>query len=181
MAVYLLRIIEQSRQIKQNIQKVGDVMVPAVTTDLGGLASNRLKGKRVLVVDAEEPMRESAHALLEKLGCEVETAPSGQEALNLARVSLNHYDAIISDVKLPDMKGYDAYRQLHEAQPGARMILMAGFGYDGGHTLCKARMDGLQFVLYKPFLVNQLVNALDGPPPSAAPRPQVEPDVVQVS
>jgi CheY-like chemotaxis protein len=181
MADHLRRIIEQVRLIKQNIQKVGDVMVPAVTTDLTGIASNRLKGKHVLVVDAEEPMRESAHTLLEKLGCVVETAPSGQEALNLARVSQSHYDAIISDVKLPDMKGYDAYRQLRDAQPSARMVLMAGFGYDGGHTLVKARMDGLRFVLYKPFLVNQLVATLDGPEPPPIPRPVHEPDVVQVS
>jgi CheY-like chemotaxis protein len=183
MAERLRRIIEQARVIKQNITKVGDVMVPAVTTDLSGLPSNRLKGKRVLVVDAEEPMRHSAHGILEKLGCEVETAPSGQEAVDLARVGQNHYDAIISDIQLPDMKGYDAYRQLHEAQPNARMILMAGFGYDCGHTLVKARRDGLQFVLYKPFLVNQLVAALDGPAPSqaAVPTTTLEPDVIQVS
>jgi CheY-like chemotaxis protein len=181
MADHLRRIIDQARLIKQNIQRVGADLVPTVTTDLSGLSSNRLKGRRVLVVDAEEPMRQSAHAILEKLGCVVETAPSGQEALNLARLSQNHYDAIISDIKLPDMKGYDAYRQLRDAQPNARMILMAEFGYDGGHTLVKARMDGLRFVLYKPFLVNQLVHALDGPEPPPIPHAAPEPDVIQVS
>src|SRR5262249_10790068 len=42
MADHLRRIIGQARQIKQNIQKVGDHMVPAVTTDICGMASNRL-------------------------------------------------------------------------------------------------------------------------------------------
>ena len=164
MAVHLLGIIEQARLIKQNIQKVGDVLAPAPTaTAIDGLSPARLKGKRVLVVDAEEHMRQSAHAILEKLGCEVETAPTAKEALRLAAVS--SYDAVIIDVKPPDMKGYEAYRQLRDAQPRTRMILMAGFGYDGGHTLVKAKQDGLRFVLYKPFLVNQLVAALDGPEP----------------
>ncbi|MFL5340045.1 MAG: response regulator [Gemmataceae bacterium] len=167
MAVHLLSIIEQARLIKQNILKVGDVLAPAQpVAAIDGLLPTRLKGKRVLVLDADEHMRKSAHAILEKLGCEVETAPTAKEALQLAHVS--SYDAIISDVKPADMKGYEAYRQLRDAQPKARMILMAGFGYDGGHTLVKAKQDGLRFVLYKPFLVNQLVAALDGPEPPAS-------------
>jgi len=43
--------------------------------------------------------------------------------------------------------------------------MMAEFGYDGDHTLVKCRQAGLKFVLFKPFLVNQLVNALEGPEP----------------
>jgi len=164
MTDHLRRIIDQARQIKQGILKVGDDLAPIqVNSAIDGLSPTRLKGRRVLVVDSEEHMRQSAHATLEKLGCDVETAATGKEALQLAAVS--NYDAVICDIKLPDMKGYDAYRQLRDAQPKARMILMAGFGYDGGHTLVKAKQDGLRFVLFKPFLVNQLVGALDGPEP----------------
>jgi len=50
--------------------------------------------------------------------------------------------------------------------------MMAGFGYDGGHNLVKARQAGLKFVLFKPFLVNQLVTAIDGPEPPCRPMPQ---------
>ena len=132
----------------------------------------------MLVVDADEQMRRSAHLILEKLGCVVETAPTATAALEIAAVSTYH--AIICDIVLPDMKGYEAYRRLRDAQPKARMILMAGFGYDGGHTLVKARQDGLRFVLYKPFLVNQLVQALESPePPAPKPAPQAE--VIQAS
>jgi CheY-like chemotaxis protein len=179
MAEYLHRIIDEARLIKQNIQKVGDdlVRVPAALP-IDGLSPIRLRGKHVLVVDADEQMRRSAHLILERLGCVVETAPTAKAALEIAAVS--DYDAVICDVILPDMKGYEAYRRLREAQPKARMILMAGFGYDGGHTVVKARQDGLRFVLYKPFLVNQLVNALECPEPPA-PKPTPEPEVIQAS
>ncbi|MFO0865369.1 MAG: hypothetical protein U0744_12085 [Gemmataceae bacterium] len=52
------------------------------------------------------------------------------------------------------------------------MILMTGFGYDPHHSLVKARQDGLRFVLYKPFRVEQLLAALQTPEteaPSPAP------------
>ena len=58
------------------------------------------------------------------------------------------------------MAGYEIFRALREAQPNARVILMTGFGYDPGHSLVKARQDGLRHVLYKPFRVDQLRDAL---------------------
>jgi DNA-binding NtrC family response regulator len=41
------------------------------------------------------------------------------------------------------------------------MVLMTGFGYDPGHSIVKARQAGLQHVLYKPFRLDQLVNAVE--------------------
>jgi two-component system, sensor histidine kinase SagS len=168
MAENLRKIIEQARLIKANIQKVGDNLGPVVSSSaIDGLSPTRLKGKRVLMVDAEQEMRQAAHTVLEKLGCEVETAPTATQGLMLAREC--DYQAVMVDITPPDMKGYDAYIQFRDAQPKARMIMMAGFGYDGGHNLVKARQAGLKFVLFKPFLVNQLVAAIDGPEPPARP------------
>lgn len=171
MAENLRKVIEQARMIKANIQKVGDNLAPGagLAAAIDGLSPFRLKGKRVLVVDPEQEMRQAAHTVLEKLGCEVETAPTATQGLMLARET--DYHAVMVDISPPDMKGYDAYTQFREAQPNARMIMMAGFGYDGGHNLVKARQAGLKFVLFKPFLVNQLVNALDGPEPPSRPVP----------
>ncbi len=61
------------------------------------------------------------------------------------------------------MSGYETYRRLREAQPKAQVILMTGYGYDPGHTLVKARQDGLKHVLFKPFRVDQLLTALATP------------------
>ena len=72
------------------------------------------------------------------------------------------------------MPGYDVYRQLREAQPQARVILMTSYGYDPSHTLVKARQDGLKYVLFKPFRVDQLLNALtfDGDGQASSPKPE---------
>ena len=90
----------------------------------------------------------------------METARTGNEALAMARVGA--YDAVLIDIRLPDLNGYDAFRQLSAAQAQARMVLMTSFGYDAGHSIVKARQEGLRFVLYKPFRIDQLIDALSG-------------------
>ena len=159
------RIIANARSIKESIQKVGEDIAPAC----GPLAfpssapPSRLN-LRVLVVDNDERVRRSAHSVLGRLGCIVETARDGQEALTMAKLS--SYDAMLADIRLPDISGYEVYRALRQAQPAANVILMTGYGYDAQHSLVKARQDGLKHVLYKPFRVDQLLAALqDCKPP----------------
>jgi CheY-like chemotaxis protein/GAF domain-containing protein len=154
------RIIVGARALKQCIQKVGEDMAPSHPA--GGSKEPpppSLKGLRVLVADNDDRVRRSAHGLLGRWGCIVETARDGQEALTMARLST--YDAILADIRLPDISGYEVYRRLRQAQPQARVILMTGYGYDPTHALVKARQDGLRLVLFKPFRVDQLRDALE--------------------
>jgi CheY-like chemotaxis protein/putative methionine-R-sulfoxide reductase with GAF domain len=154
----LRQILARARSIKQSIVSVGETIAPAQ----GQAPETRLKGMRILVVDGDDLVRKSAHALIGRFGGEVETARSGAEALAMAQAG--YYDAIMIDIRLPDLSGYDAYRRLREAQPRARMIMMTAFGYDASHSLVKARQDGLRCVLYKPFRADQLIDALTGTP-----------------
>ena len=133
-------------------------------------APSRLRGMRVLVVDNDERVRRAAHGLLGRLGCIVETARDGKEAQTMARLST--YDAMLADIRLPDLSGIDVYRALRQAQPKARVILMTAYGYDPSHSIVKARQEGLHAVLYKPFRVDQLLDALEKPQAApSAPRP----------
>jgi CheY-like chemotaxis protein len=170
----LQQILTAARTIKQSIQRVGEALAPADAGAVDGSTTARLKGLRVLVVDNDDRIRRSAHAYLGRFGCQVETARTGQEALAMARVGT--YDAILVDIRLPDLGGYEAYRQLRTAQPSARVVLMTAFGYDSGHAIVRARQDGLRFVLYKPFRTDQLIDAVAGASaagPAAAPQPQI--------
>lgn len=169
MADKLKKVMVNARLIKQSIQKVGEDLVPSAKPLAFQSAESpvRLKGQRVLVVDNDDRVRRSAHDILGRMGCVVETARDGNEAQTLAKVS--QYDAVLADIRLPDLTGYEVYRALRQAQPNARVILMTGFGYDPTHSLVKARQEGLRFVLYKPFRVEQLLSALESPePPQAA-------------
>lgn len=155
------QILASARAIKQCIQKVGEDLTATKTPARREADHPRLKGLRLLVADNDERVRRSAHTILGRFGCVVETARDGQEALTMARLST--YDAILVDIRLPDLSGYEAYRRLRQAQPQARVILMTVYGYDVSHSIVKCRQEGLRYVLFKPFRVDQLLDALEGP------------------
>jgi CheY-like chemotaxis protein/GAF domain-containing protein len=181
MAEKLRKILSAARSIRQSIMQVGENLAPASTMPLSYHApaepAPKLKGLRVLVVDNDERVRRSAHGILGRFGCIVETARDGQEALSMAR--LNPYDAMLADIRLPDLSGLDVYRELRQVQPAARVILMTGFGYDPSHSIVNARQEGLKFVLYKPFRVDQLIDCLQSPPPPIMAKPLVIPEPVK--
>ncbi len=161
----LQQILRNARDIKQVIQKVGQSMAPTEAQPPSARVEMRpaLVGRRVLVIDADESVRSAAHALLERYRCIVETAHDGSEAQFMVR-SLSadqHYDAIIADIRLPDMSGFDLLLKLQEMMERVPMALMTGFGYDPGHSIVKARQAGLQAVLYKPFRLDQLLETVE--------------------
>ena len=113
----LQRILRNARDIKQVIQKVGQTMTPAQAHPAGAQVEERpvLKGRRVLVADADENVRSAAHALLDRYGCTVETAHDGAEAVYMVRALRDEpYDVIIADIRLPDMNGYELMLKLQE-------------------------------------------------------------------
>ncbi|MEM9186133.1 MAG: response regulator [Planctomycetota bacterium] len=161
----LARILTNARDIKQVIQKVGQSMAPIEARPPSVCIEPRaaLVGKHVLVADADDTVRGAAHTLLERYRCIVETAHDGKEAIYMARNlrGSGGYDAIIADIRLPDMSGYELLLKLHEMNETAPLILMTGFGYDPGHSIVKARQAGLKAVLYKPFRLDQLLETVE--------------------
>jgi CheY-like chemotaxis protein len=163
----LQRVLRNARDIKQVIQKIGQKMAPAeaVPSSMQGGKRPKLVGARVLVVDADDTVRNDAHALLERYGCNVETAHAGGEAVFMVRnTGANaEYDVIIADIRLPDMTGFDLLMKLKENLDPVPLVLMNGFGYDPGHSIVKARQAGLhpKAILYKPFRLDQLLETVE--------------------
>ena len=158
----LKRILRNARDIKQMIQKVGQKMAPAQALPKPPeLQRPALAGRRALLVDEDSAVQKAAHDLLERYGCAVEVAPDGAQAIFMVRNS--GYDVVISDIRLPDMSGYDFMLKLRDSWnvDPLPLVLMTGFGYDPDHSLVKARQAGLQAVLYKPFRVDQLLNTVE--------------------
>jgi two-component system, sensor histidine kinase SagS len=157
----LQRILKHTRNIKQLIQKVGETFAPLPSHAPLMPRQQRplLRGKRILVVDADEGVRIAAHELLGRYGCEVETAHNAEEAFVMVRSF--HYDAVLADIRLPDMTGFDCFYQIKQIHEHLPVILMTGFGYDPAHSIVKARQHGLKSVLYKPFRLEQLLTEVE--------------------
>ncbi|MCA9258741.1 MAG: response regulator, partial [Planctomycetales bacterium] len=163
----LQSILRNTRDIKQVIQKVGKRMKPGQARPIGAPREQRplLDGRRVLVADADNSVRVAAHDLLERYGCIVETAHDGAEALCMVRAGRIDfpYDCIIADIRLPDMSGHQFMLRLRDVIGKTPLALMTGFGYDPGHSLVKARQEGLESwaILFKPFRLDQLLDAVE--------------------
>ncbi|RIK75020.1 MAG: two-component system response regulator [Planctomycetota bacterium] len=160
----LQKILRNARDIKRVIQRVGRTMAPVQAYPTAPAdAHPLLEGRRILVVDADESVRMAAHELLDRYRCYVETAHDGGEARKMVRSLApdQRYDVIISDIRLPDMTGYELLLKLREITDRVPLVLMTGFGWDRDHTIVKARREGLQYVLYKPFRLDQLVSAIE--------------------
>jgi two-component system, sensor histidine kinase SagS len=162
----LRHLLLRAREIRGLIQNVGATIAPEPHPGPEKPPLKLVKA-RLLVVDAEESIRRDAHNLLGREGATVETARDAHEAIALARQS--EYSAALVDIRLPDMDGYLSYSRLREVQPGLPIILMTGFGYDPNHSIVKARQEGLQTVLYKPFRADRLMEAVEQA--LRAPRP----------
>ncbi len=165
----LHRVLRNARDIKQVIQKIGQAMAPVEARPQCVRIEPRpaLVGKHILVVDADDTVRGAAHSLLERYHCNVETAHDGKEAIAMFRsfsqpgAQGGQYDAVIADIRMPDMNGYELLLELQKFMPNVPLILMTGFGYDPGHSIVKARQAGLKEVLYKPFRLDQLLETVE--------------------
>ena len=70
-------------------------------------------GRRILLVEDNELNREIAQAILEESGFTVETAPDGTDAVGMVRQAEEYYyDAVLMDVQMPVMDGYEATRTI---------------------------------------------------------------------
>lgn len=60
------------------------------------------------------------------LGCRVETASSGEEALSMIRET--RFDLVLSDIKMPGMGGAELLRQIRALKQGIAVIMMTAYG-----------------------------------------------------
>lgn len=119
-----------------------------------------IRMSRVLVVDDDPGTRMVAKILLEEAGIEVIEAANGAAALRAARDP--DVDAILCDLFMPDVDGFEVIGALRRERPGLRVVAMSGGGFGGTvNLLFAARQLGAVAVLDKPFTQKQLLEAID--------------------
>jgi len=79
---------------------------------------------RVLLVDDEAIVARGVSLALRAAGMIVDTAETGEESLELAR--LYDYDIVVLDLMLPDMEGYEVVRRLRAARIETPVLILSG-------------------------------------------------------
>ena len=117
------------------------------------------RSMRVLVADDEPQVRGVLARLLEEEGFEVVAAAS--DGVEAAELALQHSpDAVLMDLRMPNLGGIDATRRIHARQPDVRVVVLSA--YEDPALKEEARNAGASMFLVKGCLASELVDALSG-------------------
>ena len=150
-------VVDLATEARGSVQRLSRGMEAGVLPDASGPAARDpvLEGKRVLVADDEDLIRQTVHDVLAAHGAVVDAVCDGTDAIE--RIGQGTYDLVISDIKMPGADGYEVFAAAKAACGRTAVILITGFGYDPGHAIVRANREGLATVLFKPFKVRQLL------------------------
>ncbi len=123
----------------------------------------KLKGKRLLLVEDNELNREIAEEILEESGFVVESAEDGSVAVKLVEASRpGYYDLILMDVQMPIMNGYDATKAIRGlADPELASIPIVAMTANAFEEDRRAAMEsGMDAHVSKPINVEKLLEVI---------------------
>ena len=120
-------------------------------------APRSMPGAKILVIDDSEEVREVLRELLSRHGYTVVTSPDGESGL--VELETRAFDLAMIDLGLPGISGLEVVHRLKSRWPATRVALMTGYGDRMGSEDVKSK--GVDFVLAKPFSLDQLRSVVD--------------------
>lgn len=117
---------------------------------------------KVLLVEDIEMNVVVARAMLEKIGCDVDVAMSGEEAFQL--FAKNSYDLILLDIQLPDISGFEiaqTLRNQYENEEIDYLPLLIALTANVIQTQADYQARGMDDVLRKPLSLEALATCLN--------------------
>jgi PAS domain S-box-containing protein len=134
--------------------------------EAGSGATARLTpaGRRILVVDDNVDAAESLMAVLNELGHDVHMVTEGKRVMDAARGF--QPEAVLLDISLPDINGYDLATELRRSPAFERVCLVALTGYAQEEHRRRSREVGFDYHCVKPLdlpTLTRIIDGLDGP------------------
>jgi DNA-binding NarL/FixJ family response regulator len=139
-------------------------------TTKDGLEVDRASGGPVLVVEDDEACRALIVALLDRIGCTVQEAASGDEALSLAKA--NRPALVLLDVSIPGISGYEVCHELRATYGHALPVVFVSGNRIDTQDRIAGLLIGADDYIVKPFNSDELIarvrrllmrNAVDDP------------------
>ncbi len=149
-----------------------DANMPAPGSDVPA----PLAGARVLVVEDNAINQQVAEEILSGFGLSVEIAANGRIATDMLRSSADRYDAVLMDLQMPEMDGYEATRTIRTLLKNQAIPIIAMSAHALQHERQRALDVGMNDYVTKPVDPDRLLATLarwiaprDGRPSVAAP------------
>lgn len=115
----------------------------------------------ILLVEDSPEVSLSVREILSAAGHSVEDAASGKEALS--RLKGGRFDAIVSDIWMPEMDGIALLKEIRGAGNNIPVVVISGGAPNAPltYTAPLAATFGANIVVYKPFERAELLKAID--------------------
>jgi DNA-binding response OmpR family regulator len=113
-----------------------------------------------MIVDDEGDIIYVLEYALAKAGYGVDSFTDPVAALKHFRENRDRYSLVVSDVRMPQMSGFDLARQIKQAKPGMKILFMTAYEIaqsESDRMLSLGEIDG---IIKKPFSSGQLVEAV---------------------
>jgi signal transduction histidine kinase/CheY-like chemotaxis protein len=139
------------------------VILPVADGDVDGVPPPTRAGVpsaaagTVLLVEDEAAVRVTARRILERLGYTVLEARDGADALTRWRRHRGGIDAVVTDVRMPEMSGPAFVARVREDAPGTGVVFMSGY-VDEDTSLAQGPHETF---IEKPFTAEALAAALE--------------------
>jgi CheY-like chemotaxis protein len=112
----------------------------------------------ILVVEDQREVRELTRIILEGYGYHVLDAANGQEAIRVCQPHAGTIHAVVTDVVMPGMNGWDLAARLTALRPEIRVLFMSG--YIDNVAMRQTVFDGAVDFIQKPFTPEGLARKL---------------------
>jgi len=83
---------------------------------------------RIMIIEDDGEMRSLLKDFLEEEGFETDSASNGVDALG--RLSKDHFDLVITDIRMPGLTGLDLLPRIRRLKPETPIIVMTAYGSD---------------------------------------------------
>ena len=111
-----------------------------------------MSSTKIFIVDDELVMRKSLSGWLERDGYEVDTAESGEEAIE--KLKEIRFDVLLVDIKMEGISGLDVLKHVRENDPDVAVVMITAYGSIS--TAIEAIKNGAYDYLLKPFDPDEL-------------------------
>ena len=108
---------------------------------------------RVLLIEDDSPTSKIVESVLKNEGISVDTSDLGVDGLEIGKIY--DYDAIILDLLLPDIDGFEVIRRLRAADIATPVIILSGLSESKDKVKCLEI--GADDFVTKPFERKELV------------------------
>lgn len=157
--IWLTKPVRRSQLYNALCELVGTPSAQAVP-DLP-TPERRASGVRVLLVEDNEVNRKLALRMLQRLGCSVEVATNGREAVELT--AQRAYDLVLMDIQMPEMDGFEATRKIRqrEQDTGKHLPIIAMTAHAMQEDREKCLAEGMDDYLSKPVKIDMLAQKIE--------------------